>query len=141
MSSHPLDNWKAAVSTEYARRTRDKLVVSGNDFPLIASTIFKEEIIAAVNSVLNGQLTMSSHVREFEELFARKIRAPFAVMCNSGSSANLLALSAATNHLRSHRLSPGDEVLLGCHLVLHPQPYSTVWGLCNLWRDVLACHS
>ena len=106
------DDWKLAVSAEYARRTRDKLVVSGNDFPLIASTIFEEEILAAVDSVLNGQLTMSNHVREFEELFARKIGAPFAVMCNSGSSANLLALSAATNHLRSHRLSPGDEVLL-----------------------------
>jgi len=112
MNSSPSADWKAAVSAEYARRNQDKVVVSGNDFPLIASTIFEEEILAAVDSVLNGQLTMSSNVREFEELFAQKIGAPFAVMCNSGSSANLLALSAATNHLRSHRLSPGDEVLL-----------------------------
>jgi CDP-6-deoxy-D-xylo-4-hexulose-3-dehydrase len=112
MPFSPSDDWQEAVSAEYARRTQNKLIVSGNEFPLIASTIFEEEIIAAVDSVLNGQLTMSNHVREFEELFAKKIGAPYAVMCNSGSSANLLALSAATNHLRSLRLSPGDEVLL-----------------------------
>lgn len=112
MNQRPSEDWKSAVSAEYTRRTKDKLVVSGNDFPLIASTIYEEEILAAVDSILNGQLTMSNHVREFEELFAQAVGAPFAVMCNSGSSANLLALSAATNHLRSQRLSPGDEVLI-----------------------------
>jgi len=38
---------------------------------------------------------MSTHVREFEVAFAEKVDAPFAVMCNSGSSANLLAFAAA----------------------------------------------
>ena len=73
MNQRPSEDWKSAVSAEYTRRTKDKLVVSGNDFPLIASTIYEEEILAAVDSILNGQLTMSNHVREFEELFAQAV--------------------------------------------------------------------
>jgi len=83
-----------------------------NEFPLISSTIGTEEVLAAVDSVMNGQLSMSNEVREFEHMFAQQVGAPFAVMCNSGSSANLLALAALTNHLRSTRLCPGDEVLI-----------------------------
>lgn len=106
------DPWKSTIAAEFARRHRDTDGSKANQFPLIASTIFVEEIISAVDCVLNGQLTMHSHVREFEELFAKKVGAPFAVMCNSGSSANLLALAALTNKLRSEKLSPGDEVLI-----------------------------
>ena len=48
---------------------------------------------------------MANNVREFERAFATYVGAPFAVMCNSGSSANLLALAALTNHHRSKKLS------------------------------------
>lgn len=105
-------DWKLAAAAEYARRSRVYEAPTENEFPLIASTLFSEEIIAAIETILSGQLTMGTEVRDFERAFANKVGAPFAVMCNSGSSANLLALAALTNHLRSKRLSPGDEVLL-----------------------------
>jgi CDP-4-dehydro-6-deoxyglucose reductase, E1 len=53
---------------------------------------------------------MGARVREFEQAFAAKIGAPFAVMVNSGSSANLLAVSALVNPARKRRLAPGDHV-------------------------------
>lgn len=106
------ESWKAVIAKEYARRSGNEAPPINTTFPLIASSIFSEEIIAAVDSVLNGQLTMSSNVREFEKEFARYVGAPFAVMCNSGSSANLLALAAATNHARSKNMHVGDEVLV-----------------------------
>lgn len=105
-------DWKAVVADEYARRSGVYAAPDETSFPLIASSIFSEEIIAAVDSMLSGQLTMANNVREFEQAFAKYVGAPFAVMCNSGSSANLLALAALTNHLRSKKLCAGDEVLI-----------------------------
>jgi len=105
-------DWQVVVADEYARRSGVYATRDEKSFPLIASSIFSEEILAAVDSVLNGQLTMATNVREFERAFATYVGAPFAVMCNSGSSANLLALAALTNHMRSKKLSIGDEVLI-----------------------------
>ena len=62
--------------------------------------------------LLSGQLTMSTRVREFEENFAAYVGAPYAVMVNSGSSANLLATAVAANPRRSKHLKAGDEVLV-----------------------------
>lgn len=81
-------------------------------FPLMADTIFVEEKIAAIDTILSGQLTMSTCVREYEVAFAKKVGAPYAVMVNSGSSANLIALAALVNPLRSEKLRPNDEVLI-----------------------------
>jgi len=106
------EDWKVVVTDEYARRSGVYAAPDETSFPLIASSIFSEEIIAAVDSILSGQLTMANDVREFELAFAKYVGVPFAVMCNSGSSANLLALAALTNHMRSKRLCTGDEVLI-----------------------------
>lgn len=66
----------------------------------------------AINHVLqSGRLTMGSHVAEFEQDFARKMGSQFAVMTNSGSSANLIAI-AAFFYQKEHPLKQGDEVLV-----------------------------
>ncbi|MCH7929865.1 MAG: DegT/DnrJ/EryC1/StrS family aminotransferase, partial [Proteobacteria bacterium] len=49
-------------------------------------------------------------VKAFEEAFSALLGAEHAVMVNSGSSANLLAMSALTNPQRSNRLHTGDSV-------------------------------
>ena len=79
-------------------------------FPLVDSSYDNQEIISCIATLLSGQLTMGSKVRQFEESFARYCGAPYAVMVNSGSSANLLALSVLTNPLRRSRLLAGDKV-------------------------------
>lgn len=79
-------------------------------FPLVDSSYDNQEIIRCVETLLSGQLTMGPRVREFEQAFAATVGAPFAVMVNSGSSANLLAVSAVVNPARTLRLAPGDRV-------------------------------
>lgn len=79
-------------------------------FPLVDSSYDNEEILACIGTLLGGQLTMGAKVRDFEGAFAEYLGVPHAVMVNSGSSANLLALSALTNPVRSPRLKPGDAV-------------------------------
>lgn len=82
------------------------------DFPLVDSSYDNQEILRCMETLLSGQLTMGEKVREFEKRFAEKVGAPHAVMVNSGSSANLLAVSAVINPLRSRRLAAGDHVAI-----------------------------
>lgn len=63
-------------------------------YPLAASTWGDEERRAAIEVLDSGQTTMGPKVREFEERFAEYFGARYAVMSNSGSSANLLAVAA-----------------------------------------------
>src|SRR5262245_60308073 len=78
----------------------------------LASTSWDEEEVAAIERVLRGgRYTMGAHVQAFEEAFAAAIGRKFAVMVNSGSSANLVATAALT--YRGHRpLQRGDEVVV-----------------------------
>jgi CDP-6-deoxy-D-xylo-4-hexulose-3-dehydrase len=57
-------------------------------------------------------LTSGPHTEEFESKLAKRVGVRHAFMVNSGSSANLVALSALTSkRLGDKRLLPGDEVL------------------------------
>jgi len=55
---------------------------------------------------------MGKKVSAFEESFANYLGAKYAVMVNSGSSANLLALSILTNEALPNRIMPGQEVII-----------------------------
>ena len=59
----------------------------------LASTSWFPEEYAVMET---GQLTMGEDVRKFEEIFAKKFGVKYTVMCNSGSSANLLGVAALT---------------------------------------------
>lgn len=63
-------------------------------YPLSVSTFGEEEEDAAVEVLRSGNTTMGEKVEEFEEAFARYVNIPYAVMVNSGSSADLLAAYA-----------------------------------------------
>lgn len=69
------------------------------------------EVCEAVDSLLDRETTMGRKVREFEAMFARYLGVKHAIMVNSGSSANLVAVSILTNPIVDRRLSPGDEVI------------------------------
>jgi CDP-6-deoxy-D-xylo-4-hexulose-3-dehydrase len=79
-------------------------------FPLVDSSYDNQEIISCIATLLGGQLTMGPQVKRFEQQFAQYCGAPHAVMVNSGSSANLLALAVLTNPLRREHLKAGDAV-------------------------------
>lgn len=64
----------------------------------------------AIDEVLKSHMfTMGKKVKEYEEQFAKKVGTKYAVMVNSGSSANLVAIMSL---LYSGKLKKGDEVLV-----------------------------
>ena len=68
------------------------------------------EEIAAIQSVIDsGMYTMGQKVQRYEQGFALKFGARYAVMVSSGSTANLLAIAAL---VYSKRLPKGSEVIV-----------------------------
>ena len=71
-----------------------------------------QEIAAAMMASGEFWLTAGPHTEEFESKLAKRVGVRHAFMVNSGSSANLVAISALTSkRLGDRRLLPGDEVL------------------------------
>lgn len=62
-------------------------------FPLASSTWSAEEYAAIERVIKSRNFTMGSEVRAYESEFAEKLGSKYAVMSNSGSSANLLAIA------------------------------------------------
>jgi len=80
-------------------------------YELAASTWGQEEIAAIERVVAEGRFTMGPKVAAFEEAFASYHGSRYAVMVNSGSSANLIAV-AALFYKKDHPLQRGDEVIV-----------------------------
>ena len=81
-------------------------------YPLLSNAFSNSDILEGQKVLRSKQITMSSKTKMFEKKFARYIGSKYALMVNSGSSANLLALSLLTNPMRKKRLMPGDEVIV-----------------------------
>jgi len=81
--------------------------------PYAGRVFDEEEVEAAVSSALDFWLTLGPEGSAFESEFADFLGVKHSVLTNSGSSANLLAVSALTHpSLPSHRrLTPGSEVI------------------------------
>jgi len=72
----------------------------------------EEELLNMIDASLDMWLTTGRFNKEFEAKFAKYLNVKYALSTNSGSSANLLALSALTSSkLGEKRLKKGDEVI------------------------------
>lgn len=80
-------------------------------FPLATSTWDDREKNAVLSVIESGMCTMGSKVAEFERDFAKFAGSKYAVMVNSGSSANLV-MTAALFYVKQGALARGDEVIV-----------------------------
>ena len=81
-------------------------------YPLLSNAFSKSDIRCGLNVLSSKYITMSKITRNFEKQFAKKLGCKYALMTNSGSSANLLAVSAIINPMFKNKLKAGDEVLI-----------------------------
>ncbi|WP_396160828.1 DegT/DnrJ/EryC1/StrS family aminotransferase [Flavobacterium sp.] len=80
-------------------------------YPLASSTWDEKEIEAINRVIAKDMYTMGEGVKQFEENFATYVKSKYAVMVNSGSSANLIAV-AAMFFTKNPKLKRGDEVIV-----------------------------
>jgi CDP-6-deoxy-D-xylo-4-hexulose-3-dehydrase len=71
-----------------------------------------DELVQAVDACLDFWLTAGRYSEQFEADLAERLNLDTALLVNSGSSANLVAMSALTSPaLADRRVQPGDEVV------------------------------
>ena len=82
-------------------------------YPLATVTWDQKEIDAMQNVIASGDFTMGKYVKLLEKNFSKYIGSQYAVMVNSGSSANLLMIAALfyTKNPKL-KLKRGDEVIV-----------------------------
>ena len=80
-------------------------------YPLASSTWDEKELEAIQEVIKSDNFTMGAKVKEFEKDIASFHHVNYAVMVNSGSSANLLAV-AALFYTKNSKLKRGDEVIV-----------------------------
>ena len=83
-----------------------------NIYQLSPNSFSNKDMIEGIKVLLSKKITMSNTVKKFEKKFAKFIGTKYALMVNSGSSANLLATFAMVNPMKKNKLKPGDECLI-----------------------------
>ena len=95
-----------------AKNGRDKFVPGKTMINYSGRVYDEKELVNLVDSSLDFWLTSGRFAADFEKKLARFLGVKYCMLANSGSSANLLAMSALTSSkLGKRRLSPGDEVI------------------------------
>ena len=86
---------------------------SGNTIPYAGRVFTEDEVEAAVGSTLDFWLTMGKEGEAFQQEMAAFLGVKHSLLVNSGSSANLIAISALTSPKlpENRRIKPGDEVI------------------------------
>lgn len=108
-------NLSAAMFAKQAfieRHSATAFVPGVSSIPVTGKVFGAEEIEAAIEASMEFWLTSGPYAEKFESRFAKVVGMRHAFMVNSGSSANLLALTALTSPKMGDRaLKPGDEVI------------------------------
>ena len=101
------------VRQYYQEKFAPKTFDPSNDLVHYAGRVFDEtELVNLIDASLDFFLTANRYAEQFENEFAEVLDLSNAILVNSGSSANLVALSALTSEkLGERRLKPGDEVI------------------------------
>jgi CDP-6-deoxy-D-xylo-4-hexulose-3-dehydrase len=102
-----------SVRKYYSQKFGSRRSDPASDIVHYAGRVFDErELVDLVDASLDFFLTANRYAERFETRFAEYLRLSNSLLVNSGSSANLLALSALTSpKLGERRLRPGDEVI------------------------------
>ena len=104
-----IEQVKHFCSEEFSQRT---FVPGETPIPVSGKVFDSEEMALLVDASLDFWLTTGRYAQQFERDFRDFLGLRAAILCNSGSSANLLALSALTSpKLADRRLKEGDEVI------------------------------
>ena len=99
--------------SEYVKSKPNEKFVPGETWVRYAGRVFDdEEYLSLVDAALDGWITAGRYSEEFEFQFSQYLGVSSSLLVNSGSSANLIALSSLTSeNLGNKRIKHGDEVI------------------------------
>lgn len=96
---------------DYVEENKEKEWKEG-DWVTYSGHIFsKDEYVEAIKCLLKGWLVFGEKCGEFESKFPEYLGKKFGILTNSGSSANLLMVSALKSNKLSYKLKEGDKII------------------------------
>jgi CDP-6-deoxy-D-xylo-4-hexulose-3-dehydrase len=96
----------------FLKNLNNKIEPGKDTIPVSGKSYNEDEVINLTKSALDFWLTSGRFNKEFESKLSKFLGIKYVLTTNSGSSANLLAVSALTSSkLNEKRLLPGDEVI------------------------------
>lgn len=87
-------------------------MINNFSYPLVENPFNKSDVQSGIKVLKSKRITMSKITYDFEKKFAKFIGSKYALMVNSGSSANLLAAFALVNPKKKNYLKKNDEFLI-----------------------------
>jgi len=94
------------------RKKQEKFIPGKTKINYAGRVYSADELIKLVDAGLDFWLTAGKYSEKFEKEMAEFLGVKYCILTNSGSSANLLAISALTSFLlKKNRLKPKDEVI------------------------------
>lgn len=112
MLNEELKKISLIVETYFKNQQKEKFIPGKTRIPLAVPTFGSSEVIESIESLMSTWVSMGKKVKEFENKFASYIGVKHAIMVNSGSSANLLALSILSNPRLPNRIKPNEEIIV-----------------------------
>ena len=106
-------NIRQLVDLAYSElHPKEQFTPGVSNIPVTGKVFGSAELVAATKASLDFWLTAGPYMAEFESRFAKTVGMRASFMVNSGSSANLLALSSLTSAAhKDQALKEGDEVI------------------------------
>lgn len=101
------------AAAAYFQSLPKRVIRPGQDYiPVTGKVLDQDDLQHLIDASLDMWLTAGRFADEFEKEFAKFCGSKYALLVNSGSSANLVAFSALTSkRLGDRRIRPGDEVI------------------------------
>jgi CDP-4-dehydro-6-deoxyglucose reductase, E1 len=100
------------VKELYKLREQERFIPGKTPVNYAGRVYDEKELVNLVDASLDFWLTAGRYSRQFEKEFSKFLGVKYCMLTNSGSSANLLAVSSLTSPLlKEKRLVPGDEVI------------------------------
>jgi len=93
------------------QKTLEKPWIPGKDWVQYAGPFFDEnEYISSIETLLEGWLVLGSKGLSFENVFPKEVGKEYGILTNSGSSSNLIMMSALTSK-RLYNFPKGTKVI------------------------------
>lgn len=102
-----------ALSSIYTKKRLQTKFIKGETYiPASGSTLEEEEVANVIESILSGWVTEGDYSKRFSRGLREYLNSRFCVLCNSGSSASLLAITATTQKEFGNKATKeGDEFI------------------------------
>ena len=88
-------------------------------YSLLEDAFSLDDILSGIEVLLSGQITMSEITEKFQYEFAKYVGVKYALMVNSGSSANLLAAFALVNPKKKKFFKKKRRMFSACFMLVN----------------------